>query len=426
MAMNEHFTNMRDLLSALAISMNLINPDMQHHHEQTAYLAFHIGQEMGLRGEDLHNTVYAALLHDIGSVVSPEPEKLEEIEAHRHEVAALGAQMLGDLEEFSTVAAIIGINQNSYLENLAILGEKRCHETCVDISQAIHLADVVTSLFEYNVPVLNQVQRIVECVEQGRNTEFSPKALDAFHRCAAREYLWLDVALNPSFLLLFTGQIRSVSLDETVTLTRLMSRIIDYRSAFTAMHSAGVAASARALARLAGMSEAECKMMTIAGYLHDVGKLRVPNTILEKPGKLTDEEFNIVKEHPYYTRWILMNIEGFEQIADWAGLHHEKLNGRGYPFHLNAEELDTGARIMAVADIFSAITELRPYRAGMSREAAMAVLRSNVENGTLDGELVRLLEEHYDEIDQQRERESREAGSRYYQSLGKRETKSEK
>ena len=415
--MNEHFTNMRDLISAFAISMNLINPAMQHHHEQTAYLAYHIGREMGLRGEDLNNTVYAALLHDIGSVVSPEPQGLEEIEAHRHEVAAVGAHMLRDLEGFSTVAEIIGINQNSYLDNLRILGEKHCCSTCMDISQAIHLADAVTSLFVYNVPVLNQVRRICDTVEQGRGTEFSPRALEAFSRCAGREYLWLDVALNPSFLLIFTGSIRSLSLDETVKLTRLMSRIIDYRSAFTAMHSAGVAASARALAELAGMSGEECKMITIAGYLHDVGKLRVPNSILDKPGRLTDEEFNVIKEHPYYTRWILMDIEGFSQIADWAGFHHEKLNGRGYPFHLDAQGLDLGARIMAVADIFSAITEVRPYRAGMNREEAMRVMRGNVENGTLDGALVELLDAHYEQIDGQRERESREAGSRYFKSL---------
>ena len=415
--MNEHFTNMRDLISALAISMNLINPDMQHHHEQTAYLAYQIGYEMGLRDQNLNNAVYAALLHDIGTVVSPEPLKLEEIEAHRHEVAAVGANMLRDLEEFSVIAQIIGINQNSYQDNLRILGKQGCEETCMGVSQAVHLADVVASLLEYNVPILNQVKRICELVERGRGTEFSPKALDAFYRCAEREFMWMDVALNPSFLLIFTGKIREVSLDEAVTLTKLMSRIIDYRSSFTAMHSAGVAASARIIAKLTGMGEDDCKMITIAGYLHDVGKLRVPNSILEKPGKLTDEEFNIIKEHPYYTRWILKDIEGFEQIANWAGFHHEKLNGRGYPFHFGEEWLDQGSRIMAVADIFSAITEVRPYRDGMDREHAMSVMWSNVENGTLDKDLVQLLEAHYEEIDAERERESREAGSRYFRSL---------
>ena len=206
-------------------------------------------------------------------------------------------------------------------------------------------------------------------------------------------------------------------MEETVKLTRFMSRIIDFRSSFTAMHSAGVAASARELARLVGMTKEECLMMEIAGNLHDVGKLAVPNEILEKPGKLTDEEFNIVKEHPYYTRLILMDVDGFERIANWAGFHHEKLNGNGYPFHLAAEQLDLGARIMAVADIFSAITEVRPYRAGMTREQAVAVLKGNVEAGAICGRVVELLEAHYDEIDNAREMESRKAGQRYFESL---------
>ena len=165
------------------------------------------------------------------------------------------------------------------------------------------------------------------------------------------------------------------------------------------------------------MSKDECLMMEIAGNLHDIGKLRVPNSILEKPGKLTDEEFNIIKEHPYYTRLILMNIDGFDKIADWAGYHHEKLNGRGYPFHFNGDFLDQGARIMAVADIFSAITEERPYRKGMTREQATKVMKENVEYGAICGEMVQLLFDHYNEVDAIRDYMSREEGQRYFQSF---------
>ena len=422
MVNREEFTNMRSLISALAISMNLINPDMQHHHEQTAYLAFQIAYEMGMRDEELNNIVYASLLHDIGSVVSPEPQDLCSIEAHAKEIAAIGAHMLRELEGFENIANIIEVCQNSYTDNQKLLETVSTFtEHCLDSASSIHLADVITTFIRHDTPILNQVKPICEAVEGARGTEFSPRALDAFAAVSKREFIWMDVALNPSFLLLFTGKISSVSLDEALKLTRLMSMIIDYRSSFTAMHSAGVAASARMLARFSGMDEDECKMMTIAGYLHDVGKLRVPNSILEKPGKLDDEEFNIIKEHPYYTRWILKDVEGFEKIADWAGFHHEKLNGRGYPFHFGAEWLDQGARIMAVADIFSAITEVRPYRDGMKREQAIQVLRDNVENGSVDGDLVALLEQHYEEIDSERERESREAGQRYFKSLALRD-----
>lgn len=408
---------MRSLLIALAKAMNLINPNMQYHHEQTAYISYQIGYEMGLRGDDLNNTVYAALLHDIGAVVSPEVQSVDSLEEHEKEIAIIGANMIRDLEGFGEIADIIEASQNTYIEDEEALTGCERHDVCLDIAQAVHLGDFVTSQIDPNERILNQVKRINEAVIAGRNTEFSAKAVGAYLRLSEREYTWMDAALNPSFLLIFTGTIRDVSLEEAVKLTHFMSRIIDFRSSFTAMHSAGVAASARELARLAGMTDEECLMIEIAGNLHDVGKLAVPNEILEKPGKLTDEEFNIVKEHPYYTRMILMDVEGFERIANWAGFHHEKLNGNGYPFHFSADQLDLGARIMAVADIFSAITEVRPYRAGMTREQAMAVLKGNAEAGAICERIVGLLEAHYDEIDNARERESRKAGQRYFESL---------
>ena len=202
-------------------------------------------------------------------------------------------------------------------------------------------------------------------------------------------------------------------------LTTLMSRIIDYRSPFTAMHSAGVAASAWELAKLAGLGEDCAKQVAIAGNLHDVGKLAVPRAILEKPGKLTAEEFNVVKEHPYYTSYVLLGIDGFDDIRHWAANHHEKLKGNGYPFHYGGEQLDTGDRIMAVADIFSAITEERPYRAGMPREKAAAVLQEDVQGDAICGDIVALLLDNYEQVDEARDRLSHLAGKRYFDSLGR-------
>ena len=107
------------------------------------------------------------------------------------------------------------------------------------------------------------------------------------------------------------------------------------------------------------------------------------------------------------------------RICDWAALHHEKLNGTGYPFRLEARQLSLGSRIMAVADIFSAITEDRPYRKGMPREQVIAVLRANVEREAIDGEIVEILIAHFDEVDAARAKNSREAGRRYYDSMNK-------
>lgn len=411
--MKREFTNIRSLIGAFAKALNLINREMQHHHEQTAYLAYRIAVAMGLRGETLNLVLFSALMHDIGFEALQESATLKEIEAGRKQVAKLGTSMIREVEELHPVADIIEVVQNSYEENLELLKD----DVRLDISQAVHLSDYVTSIFREDQPILDQVKGILSSVEALRDSEFSSKAIDALMDIGRIESLWLDIALNPEVLALYVGKIHRVRLEEVVVFTRFMSRIIDFRSPFTAMHSAGVAATARELARLAGMSSEEVKMMEIAGNLHDIGKLRVPNEILEKPGKLDEAEFNIMREHTYYTRTILASVVGFDKIADWAAFHHEKLNGKGYPFHLTGEQLDLGSRIMAVADIFSAITEERPYRAGMSREKALAVLKENVDRGEICGSVVKLLEEHFDEVDKIREQESREVGKRYFQSI---------
>ena len=413
------FTNIRSMLGGLARAMNLINPDVEHHHEQTAYFAYAIAEEMGLDVESIHLIIYASLLHDVGSIILEKPASLAEIEQDAEKYAYIGANMLRDLPNFEPIANVIQYCQSSWSELLKVIDNNEDCLECARLSSIIHTADVISSCIRPDVPVLNQVEDVCKVIEMGSGKEFLPEAVDAFLRIKNLEVVWLDAINKPEFLMYFTGVMHEISLDDTVELTKLMSRIIDYRSSFTAMHSAGVAASARELARLAGMSEEDCLKMQIAGNLHDVGKLMVPREILEKPDKLTDEEFNIVKEHPYFTRLILMDIDGFSDIANWAGFHHEKLNGRGYPFHFDADNLDLGSRIMAVADIFSAITEVRPYREGMKKEKAISVLNENAERGDICSKIVGLLTEHYEEVDLARETESREAGKRYFESLEK-------
>ena len=416
--MSTRFTNMRDLNGSLAEALNMISPNIENHHQQTAYLAYMIARAADFDERAILLARFAALTHDIGFIMQDDPQSLSELEHSAEKTAEIGARLIEGFPVSADVAHIVRYCQSPWTLFLSFTDQEKaeCYPSA-RIANVVHLADTVSTLVRKDVPILNQVKDIRQAVTALRGIEFSEEAVDAFLRVSENEFIWMDLRYNPQFLNYFVGEIAPVSLDRTVELTVVMSRIIDYRSSFTAMHSAGVAASAVALARYAGMSDDECKMMKIAGHLHDIGKLKVPRSILEKPGRLTEEEFNIIKEHPYYTRMNTLNIEGFEKISAWASFHHEKLNGKGYPFHLGAADLDTGSRIMAVADIFSAITEVRPYRAGMGREEAFAVLRDNVKSGGIDGDLAALLDEHYEEIDRLREEAARREGIRYYQSM---------
>ena len=165
----------------------------------------------------------------------------------------------------------------------------------------------------------------------------------------------------------------------------LFAKIIDYKSEFTSRHSLGVAENAARLSTYLGDDEETVLKMYLAGALHDIGKVAIGNDILEKPGRLTDEEFSKMKNHAGYTYLILSQAEGMEDIRDWAALHHEKLDGTGYPFGKTADELNRQERIMACIDIYQALTESRPYKSGMTHEAACAILESMVQKGWIDG-----------------------------------------
>jgi HD-GYP domain-containing protein (c-di-GMP phosphodiesterase class II) len=160
---------------------------------------------------------------------------------------------------------------------------------------------------------------------------------------------------------------------------------------------------AETLGRLAGLGEEECYQLRLAGHLHDIGKLSVPNHILEKPGALTSDEFALVRSHTYHTQRVLERIPAFSQIATVASHHHETLDGSGYPFHVDAQRLPLAARIMAVADVFTAVTEDRPYRAAMAEAAVLAVLAEDAAAHRLDRQLVALVAGDFQSINAARQ-----------------------
>ncbi|MCL2201301.1 MAG: HD domain-containing protein [Oscillospiraceae bacterium] len=379
-----------DFASCISESIDLVSPALNNHHKKVAYLSYAISMEMGLPDDDIRDIVLAAILHDIGAFTASErlkivSEEFKDSGCDSH--AEMGYRLLKGFEPLSRAAEIIRYHHTPY-------------DPTSDIptgSYILHLADRVSVVLNDKKEVLEQISGIMEKINKSKGT-FHPGTLEALERLASIEYIWIETcSLSMSNVL--AGKMSStkkvIHLDTLKGFAKVVANFIDCRSRFTSTHSSGVAAVAEVLTRLSGFSERECRLMEIAGFLHDLGKLAVSNDILEKNAALNDEELNEMRKHTYYTRVILGRIRGLENIADWAAFHHEKLNGNGYPFHVKGDDIPKLARIMAVADIFTAITEDRPYREGMNAESALKVLDNMVANGSIDQQIVALVRENF-------------------------------
>ncbi|MBF0566711.1 MAG: HD domain-containing protein [Nitrospirae bacterium] len=387
-----------DIVMCLSSSMDLISKQVVNHHKRVAAISLGVATEMGMSLEYQNNLTIAALLHDCGAFSCYERIQLLEFDNESAEIekhAEIGYSLLNSFKPFEKVAPIVRFHHRDFGTGPEAL------ERVPIASYILHLADRVDSLVDLERDILGQVKDICDKLDENVGTKFLPEAVNVFKKLALRESFWFDVLYSPIDQIVNrrSGLIKiELNMDELLGLAELFCRFIDFRSKFTSTHSTGVAATAETIGRLVGFSERECNMIKIAGYLHDLGKLAIPLEILEKADKLTQSEFNIVKRHSFYTYILLEPIKDLEIIATWGSFHHERLDGKGYPFHHDKKNLSVGARIIAVADVFTALTEDRPYRKGMSVDEAIAILSTMAGEGAIDAGIVSVLTQNLDEI----------------------------
>lgn len=224
-------------------------------------------------------------------------------------------------------------------------------------------------------------QAAIDMAVQRSRKWFDPDLVTAVQSLHNRNQLWKSVNTDESAeaFLTMEPEFRMVRHNDNTldNICMAFSQIVDAKSPFTYNHSVGVANAAVAMARMLGLPRERVLFVRHAALLHDLGKLGVSNTILEKPAKLDEHEWASMRMHPFYTWKILNEIPGFAELSEIAGSHHEKLDGSGYFRGLTGDRLSIEARILAVADVFDALAANRPYRDSLPREKVFGILRKD-------------------------------------------------
>lgn len=384
-----------DLVSALARSLDMVSHTLAGHHTNVGFFASRIAECYGLSSFEHRNVLLAALLHDIGAVsLYPAVDSLLfEDDTIKHSIA--GAVIISSSQKLLGVSKLVEHHHVPW-EELKDTNKQ------YELSNIINLADFIDIHTRRDRPAKLQIPTLIEHAQRHSGTMFNPDFIEALRESESKRdyYHRLHTARGDHFKNVST-QFDSDILDAEGVLefTGLFAKVIDFRSRFTATHSQGVAVTSSVLGHWLGFDEIEQILFQVAGRLHDIGKLAVPAALLEKNGALTKEEFSIIQRHATFTERILSGIPGLEVIRDWACQHHERLDGTGYPHKLSGDQLSLGSRILQVADVFTAITEDRPYRRGMDFDQATKVLRQLGDSNKLDPIVVEVLIERYDEID---------------------------
>lgn len=412
-----------EIIGALSRALDLTEGQPAGHCVRCAWIGTSIGRALGLPEEDLSELYYTLLLKDLGC--SSNAARICELYladdlAFKNDFKFVNgslSQVLGFVishtglkaglaERFRSVFNIIR-NGGEIARELI---ETRCQRGA-EIARMMRFSEGVAqgildldehwdgggkpmglkgeaiSLFS-RIALLAQVvdvfhvgagrQACLDEVAARQGEWFDPAVVQAFFKVAGEPQFWETLGradIEDVVLSMEPGQATSFAdedyLDE---IAQAFAKVIDAKSPYTSGHSDRVALFADMIAEEMGLGPGERRWLNRAALLHDIGKLGVSNSVLDKPGKLEGEEWAAMKRHAEFSETILARIGAFADLARVAGAHHERLDGKGYPKGLKAEEISVETRIISTADVFDALTADRPYRAAMPVEKALSIL----------------------------------------------------
>lgn len=399
MGIMTYHLNLKEVTFGLSEALDLVGIDDTLHGKRVAYMASSVGKNMGWPQERIDRIIFIGMLHDCGvSSTDVHSHLINELDWDNSQIHCVrGHTLLSQTELYHDYALAVRYHHTHF----DALPNELSAEVQIE-SNLIYLVDRVDALrAQMNSLGIKSKSIIQNTILKYSGSMFNPDLVTHFMNVSERDSFWFyleEEALYEYFheWIIQSNQI-NITFKTLKEIALLFAAVVDAKSNYTSEHSIGVASLSRYLAKLLKLPKNECEIIELAGLLHDLGKLKVDDSILNKPNKLNADERLLMNRHGFDSDIILKRIKGFKEIAFLASLHHETLDAKGYPYGLNEKEIPFAARIIAVADIFQALIQNRPYREGLSIDEALEIINSMATEGKLDSKIVQVLANHAQE-----------------------------
>ncbi|WP_345993900.1 HD domain-containing phosphohydrolase [Sulfurimonas sp. HSL-1716] len=388
--------NIREVTYALSGALDFVGIDDTLHGKRVAYMAAELAKELSWDKTLIDDIIFTGMLHDCGvSSTDVHTHLVTELDWDNSQVHSIrGEGLLKTTKTYGRFSTYVRYHHTHWQDLPDTLSQRE-----KEVSNLIYLVDRIDALnAQMKNSGIRSIRSMQETVNKYSGIMFSPKLVEGFMTISARDSFWFyleNEALEEYFLeWIEKGFDKDLSFEEIKEISLMFAAVVDAKSTFTSEHSISVSSLSRYLADLFELPKESCEKIELAALLHDLGKLRVDDAILDKPSKLNTDERLIMNRHGFDSFIILRHIKGFKEIAHLASLHHETLDAKGYPYNLSASDIPIEARIITVADIFQALIQDRPYRAGLDMNEAYDILYRMCEDGKLDFAVVEMLKEH--------------------------------
>lgn len=376
------------IINIIQRTLNQIDNRLIDHGKRVAFLVSKLLEEQGKYSEKQRQDIcILALLHDVGAYKTEEIDRLVTFEIENiWEHAVYGYLFVKHLSPLSRYAEAILFHHLNY--------DKLVEIDCMyqDLAQIFYLADRVDVFLTNGT---GNIRELKERLELSREKRFASEAVDIFLRAEEKYHICACVLDELNFNEIL-GELKLTAEERHAYLNLLVSTI-DFRSRYTVAHTITTTEISRMLASYFKLEDELQQKVFYGAMLHDLGKIGIPVEILEYPGKLSAQAMQIMRTHVDLTERILGG-EVDETAEKIALRHHEKLDGSGYPKGLVAADLTLAERIMAVADIVSALLGVRSYKRAFSKNLTLQIVQEMSEQGKIDPEVVSMFALHYEEI----------------------------